>query len=49
VKTLSPLDRLAFLGTRTMGALTYHPPSRESEKDTPLIDLYDLGRNAEEV
>jgi len=32
-----------------MGSLTYHPPSREPEKDTPLIDLYDLGRNAEEV
>ena len=47
--TLSPLDRLAYLGNRTMGALTYHPPSHEPEKDTPLIDLYDLGRNAEEV
>jgi serine/threonine-protein kinase HipA len=46
---LSPLDRLAYLGTRTMGALTYHPPSREPEEDTPLVDLYDLGRNAEEV
>jgi serine/threonine-protein kinase HipA len=48
--TLSPLDRLAYLGTRTMGALTYHPPSREqSERDDTLIDLYDLGRNAEDV
>jgi len=48
--TLSPLDRLAYLGTRTMGALTYHPPSREQpEHDDQLIDLYDLGHNAEEV
>lgn len=48
--TLSPLDRLAYLGTRTMGALTYHPPSREQpEHDDLLIDLYDLGCNAEEV
>jgi len=46
--TLSPLDRLAFLGTRTMGALTYHPP-REMEGNRDEIDLYALGRNAEEV
>jgi serine/threonine-protein kinase HipA len=25
ITTLSPLDRLAYLGSRTMGALTYHP------------------------
>src|SRR4051794_34524119 len=24
---VSVLDRLAYLGTRTMGALTYHPPA----------------------
>lgn len=48
--TLSPLDRLAYLGTRTMGALTYHPPSREQpEHGEQLIDLYALGRNAEDV
>ena len=48
--TLSPLDRLAYLGTRTMGALTYHPPTRDGEgRDDQLIDLYDLGRNAEDV
>lgn len=48
--TLSPLDRLAYLGTRTMGALTYHSPSREqTDHDDQLIDLFDLGRNAEEV
>jgi len=46
--TLSPLDRLAYLGTRTMGALTYHPP-RETEQVEGMIDLYRLGRNAQEV
>ena len=47
---LSPLDRLAYLGTRTMGALTYHPPSdTQADNDNQLINLYDLGRNAEEV
>jgi serine/threonine-protein kinase HipA len=47
---VSPLDRLAYLGTHTMGALTYHPPSGEQhETDDQLLDLYDLGRNAAEV
>jgi serine/threonine-protein kinase HipA len=46
--TLSPLDRLAYLGTRTMGALTYHP-SVVVDRDERLLDLYELGRNAEEV
>jgi serine/threonine-protein kinase HipA len=47
---VSPLERLAYLGTRTMGALTYHPPERESDGcDERLLDLYALGRNAEDV
>lgn len=33
---LTPLDRLAFLGDRTMGALTYHPCS---EPDEPALKL----------
>ncbi len=41
---VSVLDRLAFLGTRTMGALTYHPPA-DLER-TPDRDL-DLHRMAE--
>jgi len=48
--TLSPLDRLAYLGTRTMGALTYHPPMDDGEHDADrIIDLHELGRNAEDV
>lgn len=46
--TLSPLERLSYLGTRTMGALTYHPP-QEVDRDDGLLDLHELGRNAEEV
>lgn len=46
--TLSPLDRLAYLGTRTMGALTYHPP-HEVDRDGGLLDLHELGTNAEDV
>lgn len=46
--TLSPLDRLAYLGTRTMGALTYHA-RREGQRDDRLLDLHALGRNAEDL
>ncbi|WP_457575568.1 type II toxin-antitoxin system HipA family toxin [Desulfomarina sp.] len=43
--TVSILDRLLFLGNKTMGALTYHPAlSRES--DTSLPDLHDLAEEA---
>lgn len=48
--SLSPLDRLAYLGTGTMGALTYHPPlHREEDGEAQLVDLYEMGRNAEDV
>ena len=46
--TFSPLDRLVYLGTRTMGALTYHP-SLDIDRDDRLLDLHALGRNAEDV
>lgn len=45
---VSPLDRLSYLGTRTMGALTYHPPT-EIERDELLIDLYKVGINAQQI
>ena len=44
--TLSPLDRLSYLGTQTMGALTYHPPAQRAERDGSLFDLHDLARQA---
>lgn len=46
--TLSPLDRLAYLGTRTMGALTYHPP-HEIDRAEMLLDLHALSQNVESV
>jgi serine/threonine-protein kinase HipA len=49
-QAISPLDRLAYLGTRTMGALTYHPPSHEEPGGEPQpLDLDALGSNAEAV
>jgi len=40
--TSSPLHRLAWLGTRTMGALTYHPPEAREDADGELLDLHRL-------
>lgn len=48
LETLSPLDRLAYLGTRAMGALTYHPPAVPAVS-SELIDLYELGQHAEAI
>ena len=46
--TLSILDRLAYIGTRGMGALTYHPPAA-GEEETLWIDLGALARQAERI
>jgi serine/threonine-protein kinase HipA len=46
---ISPLDRLAWLGTRTMGALTYHPPARRGNADASVFNLHDLARHAQAV
>lgn len=47
--TVSPLDRLLYLGTRTMGALTYHPPADRSTPDRTIINLQELAREAAQV
>ena len=46
---VSPLDRLSWLGTRTMGALTYHPPSERENVDASVFDLHDLARQSQKV
>ena len=46
---ISPLDRLAWLGTRTMGALTYHPPASRDGADAGMFDLHDLARQSQAV
>lgn len=43
------LDRLAYLGARTMGALSFHPPADERPVDSELIDLQVLADAAELV
>ncbi len=46
---ISPLDRLGYLGTRTMGALTYHPPSQQSAGDAASLNLHGLAQNARRI
>ncbi len=46
---ISPLDRLAWLGTRTMGALTYHPPASRQDSDASVFDLHDLARQSQAI
>ena len=46
---VSPLDRLSWLGTRTMGALTYHPPTHRENIDASVFDLHDLARQSLEI
>lgn len=46
---VSVLDRLAFLGTRTMGALTYHPPTDPAERGPRTLDLHQMARASERV
>jgi len=45
---LGPLERLAWLGTRTMGALTYHPPV-DCPDSGGRFDLDELARQSWEV
>lgn len=46
---LGPLERLAWLGTRTMGALTYHPPAGPEFEGSGPFDLGELARQSQEV
>ena len=36
---VSPLDRLSYIGSRGMGALTFHPPEDLQDRDERLLDL----------
>jgi len=46
---VSPLDRLAWLGTGTMGALTYHPPAGRDSGDINIFVLHELARQSQEI
>ncbi|MCK5529282.1 MAG: type II toxin-antitoxin system HipA family toxin [Kiritimatiellae bacterium] len=46
---ISPLDRLAYLGNHTMGALTYHPPIQQEKNESQLLDLHNMAIESYEV
>ncbi len=48
---LSPLDRLSWLGTRTMGALTYYPPAitQDVDVDESVFDLHNLAHHSQRI
>ncbi|MEA1967452.1 MAG: type II toxin-antitoxin system HipA family toxin [Thermodesulfobacteriota bacterium] len=48
VESLSVLDRLAFLGDSTMGALTYEPAMKH-EKYEPFVDLQFLAEQCTQI
>lgn len=46
---LSPLDRLAYLGSRTMGALTFHPCSEPEAQPVPQLPLAAMAAEADRI
>ena len=46
---VTALDRLSWLGARTMGALTYHPPVQREDLDAGAFDLHDLARHSQDI
>jgi serine/threonine-protein kinase HipA len=48
-ETVTSLDRLAFLGTRAMGALTYHPPADAEESFGAAVELDEMAEQAERL
>ncbi len=47
--SITPLHRLAYLGSRTMGALTYHPSICEEGEGPSLFDLHELASAAQDT
>ena len=46
---IDAVDRLEYLGSRTMGALTYHPPAQPEEKLHKTLDLSALYKESVKV
>jgi serine/threonine-protein kinase HipA len=47
--SVGPLERLAWLGNRTMGALTYYPPTDSAGQESGPFVLEELARQSREV
>lgn len=49
ISEITSIDRLAFLGSSTMGALTYEPSYDQENSDTQIFDLYELSRQSRQL
>jgi len=49
LREISHIDRLSFLGDRTIGALTYKPAIDLDDKKNTSIDLFKLSKNSIEI
>lgn len=46
VETVSPLDRLSYVGVRGMGALTYEPQARPDKAEPTVLDMRRLAQES---
>lgn len=49
LNNISPLDRLAYVGDRGMGALTYHPQQENAALSEKTLDLDQLARESQKL
>jgi len=49
IKTITPLERLSYMGKRTMGALTYHPAQFQQSDNFSALQLSLLAEKAQQV
>ena len=49
IKTITPLERLSYMGERTMGALTYHPVKFQLSDNFSALQLSLLAEKAQQV
>ena len=49
IREISIIDRLAYIGSRGMGALAYEPAEKISSSGSDLLNLHELSRNSLEI
>lgn len=47
--SITALDRLAYLGNSTMGALTYRPPAHQNDTQTTQFNLHELAQQSQKI
>ena len=49
IREISIIDRLAYIGSRGMGALAYEPAEKISSSGSDLLNLHELSKNSLEI